>query len=72
MSRRIGFEDFVLECWSIDEAGWKFKLVSDMWWEMTATSEVLGKFRAVSLYQTDVEDTLGKLLAKIKEAKDQC
>lgn len=72
MTEKIGFEDFVLKCWDIDDAGWKFKLFSDQWWEMTATSDTLGKFRAVSDHATDVEETLGKILAKIEEAKATC
>lgn len=69
---KIGFEDFVLACWDIDDAGWRFKLFSDQWWEMKAVSDTLGEFRAVSMGPVDVEETLSKLLGKIKEAKLSC
>ena len=72
MMEKLGINDFILACWDIDDTGWKFRMVSDLWWEVVAVSEKLGKFRAVSGYSTDVEETLVKLLAKIEEAKETC
>lgn len=70
MNEKLGIDQFVLKCWEIDDTGWKFRMVSDLWWEVVAISDRLGKFRAVSYYQTDVEDTLARLLDDINKVKD--
>lgn len=69
---KLGINDFILACWDIDDTGWTFRLQSDMWWEVVAVSERLGKFREHSAYQTDVEETLRGLLKQIEEAKSKC
>lgn len=66
---KIGIDDFILECWRIDDTGWTFRLYSDQWWELKARSDVLGDFRAVTRGPLDVEETLVKLLDQIKAAK---
>jgi len=66
----IGIDDFILECWSIDDSGWKFTLFSDLWWEIKAVSDELGEFRAHSLYHDDVEVTLARLLEQIRKVAD--
>lgn len=71
MSEKIGFEDFVLRCWAIDDSGWQFSLISDQWWEMLAISETLGRFRAVSEHALDVESTLANLLENIEEVSQR-
>lgn len=70
MDDKIGIDDFILECWSIDDSGWKFVLLSDLWWEIKAESEELGEFRAHSLSHDDVEITLAKLLDQIRKVAD--
>lgn len=70
MEDKIGIDDFILECWSIDDSGWKFTLFSDLWWEIKAESEELGEFRAHSLYYDDVEVTLAALLDQIRKVAD--
>lgn len=72
MSKRIGLDDFILECWGIDSSGWTFKLVTDMWWEIKAVSEKLGAFRAVSLDPSQgIEETLGDLLGQIGKENEK-
>ena len=70
MDDKIGIDDFILECWSIDDSGWKFTLFSDLWWEIKAVSDELGEFRAHSLYHDDVEVTLARLLEQIRKVAD--
>lgn len=70
MEDKIGIDDFILECWAIDESGWKFVLFSDLWWEIKAESEDLGEFRAQSLSHDDVEVTLAKLLDQVRKVAD--
>lgn len=64
-------DDFIFKCWSIDSTGWKFKVISDLWVEVVATSDKLGQFRAVSLEPFEVEQTLTGLINRIETAAKQ-
>lgn len=67
---KIGINDFILECWKIDDTGWRFNLFSEGWWDVTAVSEKLGSFRNTSIGLSDVEETLAELLREIKHVKE--
>lgn len=70
MIDKVGIDDFILECWNIDSTGWKFLMMSDLWWEIVAVSEKLGRFKATSECPIEVENTLAGLLEEIKETKN--
>lgn len=72
MKEKIGIDDFILACWDIDNTGWKIRVNVDLWAEAVAVSEKLGHFRAVSEYASDIEETLARLLDRIKEANKSC
>ena len=63
---RISINDFINECWEVDDTGWSFHFYSDQWWLLRADSEALGEFSLPSRGQCDVEETLYLLLEKIK------
>lgn len=64
----MGLDDFIWECWNTNAEGWRFRLESDLWWEIEAESKVLGTFKA-STYgpMWGVEDTLSKLMDLIRK-----
>lgn len=67
----VGLDNFILECWGIDD-GWTFSLISgDMWWELKATSERLGEFKIVTPGAFNVEKELATMLELIKKEKEQ-
>lgn len=67
----IGLDDFILECWGIDE-GWTFSLISmENWWELKAVSERLGQFKVVTPGAFNVEKELATMLETIKKTKKE-
>lgn len=66
----VGLDNFILECWGIDD-GWTFSLISeDMWWELKATSERLGEFKIVTPGAFNVEKELATMLELIKKKRE--
>lgn len=68
----MGLDDFIWGCWKLDGTGWRFNIISDLWWEIEARSEALGTFRTVTAGPVwGVEEALGELFAEIEKAKGE-